>query len=124
MSRYSLFLFAALAAVVSLLSATNVATAADRPAGTVWSYGQWNFLHRANGAKVTAKNVATGKSYSTVTNAMGDYCFYPLPKGTYRVSASYKNPKTGRTETGVCGMQAWLNGGLPFVAYGFNINTN
>lgn len=123
MSRYPLFLLAALVAVVSLQSVTSVATAADRPAGTVWSYGQWNNLHRARGAQVTAKNVATGRSHSATADSQGNYVFGPLPNGTYRISASYKNPNTRRTETGVCGSQALLDGRPPFIAYGFNINT-
>ncbi len=123
MSRNRMFLPALVMAVIGLLSVTDAASAANRPAGTVWSYGQIGFAYPAYGAKVTATNVANKKkTYSVTANWKGEYLFGTLPSGTYRITASYINPRTGRTETGTC-FQAVLDGRPPYIVDGFNIIT-
>jgi phosphoglycerol transferase MdoB-like AlkP superfamily enzyme len=109
--------------LASLMFTAGVASAANRPAGTVWSYGQSGYVYPASSAQVTATNVSNGRTYTTGANAQGQYVFAPMLSGTYRITARYYNPRTRRFETGTCSSRAVLNGQPPYIAYGFNINT-
>ena len=50
------------------------------------------------GAKITASNVETGIDQSVPSNAEGSYVLYPLPPGTYNVTAQAKGFRSERLE--------------------------
>jgi hypothetical protein len=85
--------------VLGIISVTHV-LCAQSTTGTIYGTVADPSGASIPGCKVTARNVATGVSQSTVTNGSGDYTFATVDPGDYSVSTTATGFKN-LTQTGV-----------------------